>query len=321
MTSSTGSSCLQRTAQFADQVARRLAGELTEDEFKPLRLKNGLYLQLHAYMLRIAIPYGMLNSRAAAQARATSPATTTAATATSPRARTSSSTGRSWRTCRTSCGALADVEMHAIQTCGNCIRNITTDQYAGVARRRDRRSAAVCRDHPAVVDAASRNSAACRASSRSPSPARRRTARRCGSHDIGLIAEAQRRRRDRLRGLGRRRPGPHADARQDVREFVPEDELLAYLRRRSARLQPLGRRDNMYKARIKILVHELGEEFTRAGRGRVSRAGDSEKYRLAAGERRSASRPISPRRPSRRCPTGTRSYDQAWTATPNSRAG
>ena len=83
-----------RVAQFRDQVERRLAGEITEDQFRPLRLMNGVYLQLHAYMLRIAIPYGTLSLEAAAHARATSPASTTAATAISPRARTSSSTGR-----------------------------------------------------------------------------------------------------------------------------------------------------------------------------------------------------------------------------------
>ena len=85
----------ERVAQFRDQVARRLTGELDEDQFKPLRLQNGVYLQLHAYMLRIAVPYGTLNPRQVRHARATSRAPTTRATATSPRGRTCSSTGRS----------------------------------------------------------------------------------------------------------------------------------------------------------------------------------------------------------------------------------
>ena len=123
----------ERVAQFRDQASRRLSGELTEDEFRPLRLMNGLYLQLHAYMLRIAIPYGTLSVAPAATRSPISPRNGTAATAISPRGRTSSSTGSSSRTRPTSSSALADVEMHAIQTSGNCIRNVTTDQWAGAA--------------------------------------------------------------------------------------------------------------------------------------------------------------------------------------------
>jgi sulfite reductase (NADPH) hemoprotein beta-component len=95
-------------------------------------LQNGLYLQLHAYMLRVAVPYGTLNS---AQMRcwAISPTSTIAAMATSPPARTSSTTGSSWRTTPDILADLASVEMHAIQTSGNCIRNISSDQYAGAA--------------------------------------------------------------------------------------------------------------------------------------------------------------------------------------------
>src|SRR6187401_2581589 len=122
----------QRVAQFRDQVGRRLAGKLTEEEFRPLRLMNGLYLQLHAYMLRIAIPYGTLSSRQLRQL---------------------AMIARRWDknyghfTTRQNIqvnwikledtpeilAALADVEMHAIQTSGNCIRNVTTDQWAGAA--------------------------------------------------------------------------------------------------------------------------------------------------------------------------------------------
>ena len=123
---------LQRTAQFRDQVQRRLAGELTEDQFKPLRLKNGLYLQLHAYMLRIAIPYGTLNSR---QLRKLADIAD------------NYDSGYGHFTTRQNLqlhwpelkdvpdilAELAEVEMHCIQTSGNCIRNVTSDHYAGVA--------------------------------------------------------------------------------------------------------------------------------------------------------------------------------------------
>ena len=123
-----------RVEQFRDQVARRLSGELTEEQFRPHRLMNGLYLQLHAYMLRVAIPYGVLNSRAVAQARRhraqirprlrpfhhpPEPSVQLAqAEVETPR-----SFSPNWRS----------VEMHAIQTSGNCIRNVTADHLAGVA--------------------------------------------------------------------------------------------------------------------------------------------------------------------------------------------
>ena len=166
----------ERVAQFASQVERRLSGALTEDEFRPLRLKNGLYLQLHAYMLRIAIPYGTLTARQLRQlahiadvydrgyghftTRAESPV------------QLAEAEGRS----RPFSRLLADVEMHCIQTSGNCIRNVTADHFAGVAHRRIRRPAPDRRIAAAMVEPASRNSNGWRASSRSPSPAPRRTA-------------------------------------------------------------------------------------------------------------------------------------------------
>jgi sulfite reductase (NADPH) hemoprotein beta-component len=122
----------ERVAQFRDQANRRLAGELTEDEFKPLRLMNGLYLQLHAYMLRIAIPYGTLSSRqmhrladiAERWDRGYGHFTTR------------QNLQFNWIKLEDAAdilAALAEVEMHAIQTSGNCIRNVTTDQWAGAA--------------------------------------------------------------------------------------------------------------------------------------------------------------------------------------------
>ncbi|MDO8360588.1 MAG: nitrite/sulfite reductase, partial [Devosia sp.] len=123
----------ERTAQFSDQVNRRLAGEINEDQFRPLRLMNGLYLQLHAYMLRIAVPYGTLASRqlrmlaniARKYDRGYGHFTTR------------QNIQFNWPKLRDIPEILADlasVEMHAIQTSGNCIRNTTTDHFAGVAR-------------------------------------------------------------------------------------------------------------------------------------------------------------------------------------------
>src|SRR6476469_4061518 len=122
----------QRVAQFRDQVARRLLGELSEEEFKPLRLRNGVYLQLHAYMLRVAIPYGTLNAR---QLRKLAHI-----------ARTYDRGFRHFTTLQNLqfnwpklsdipdiLAELAEVEMHAIQTSGNCIRNVTADHFAGAA--------------------------------------------------------------------------------------------------------------------------------------------------------------------------------------------
>src|SRR5918999_5444561 len=122
----------ERVAEFRDQVARRLSGELTEEEFKPLRLMNGLYLQLHAYMLRIAVPYGTLSSKqlrmlahiARKYDRGYGHFTTR------------QNIQFNWPKLKDIPEILSDlasVEMHAIQTSGNCIRNITTDQFAGAA--------------------------------------------------------------------------------------------------------------------------------------------------------------------------------------------
>ncbi len=122
----------ERVAEFRGQVARRLSGELSEEEFKPLRLMNGLYLQLHAYMLRVAIPYGTLSSRQLRQLAMIA---------------RKYDKGYGHFTTRQNIqfnwpalidapdilNDLADVEMHAIQTSGNCIRNITSDPYAGAA--------------------------------------------------------------------------------------------------------------------------------------------------------------------------------------------
>ena len=251
-----------RSAEFREQVARRISGELTEDQFKPLRLMNGLYLQLHAYMLRVAIPYGAMDSR---QLRALA------------------EIGRRYDkgyghfTTRTNLqfhwigladtpdilDALAAVDMHAIQTSGNCIRNVTADPYAGAAAEE--------LDDPRVWSEAIRQW-----SSLHPEfsflprkfkiaitgTVKDRTVAK--AHDIGLMV---RRARDGMLGfevivgggMGRT-PfiGP------TVREFLPADRLFSYLEAILRVYNRHGRRDNIYKARIKILVSALGrDEFAR----------------------------------------------------------
>src|SRR5687767_11515587 len=122
----------ERTSQFSDQVRRRVAGELTEDQFRPLRLMNGLYLQLHAYMLRIAVPYGTLSSK---QLRMLAHIARTYDRGYG-HFTTRQNIQFNWPKLKDVPAILADlasVEMHAIQTSGNCIRNITTDQFAGAA--------------------------------------------------------------------------------------------------------------------------------------------------------------------------------------------
>ena len=251
-----------RTAEFRHQVARRLAGEITEDQFKPLRLMNGLYLQLHAYMLRIAIPYGALN---VAQLRRLGEI-----------ARRYDK-GYGHFTTRTNLqfhwiklrdvpdilDALAEVDLHAIQTSGNCIRNVTADPRAGATAEEiddPRVWAEVIRQwstlHPEFSYLPRKFKIAVTAS------AKDRTAAR--THDIGLAL-----RRDRDGSLGfevmvggglGRTPyiGP------TIREHLPVGRLLSYLEAVLRVYNRHGRRDNIYKARIKILVAQLGvEEFTR----------------------------------------------------------
>jgi sulfite reductase (NADPH) hemoprotein beta-component len=124
-----------RSNEFRGQVARRLAGELTEDQFKPLRLMNGLYLQLHAYMLRIAIPYGSLNAR---QARRLAWIARTYDKGYGHMT-TRQNIQFNWIKLKDApdiLDALAEVDLHAIQTSGNCIRNVTADPYAGATPRR-----------------------------------------------------------------------------------------------------------------------------------------------------------------------------------------
>ncbi|MGF1626861.1 MAG: nitrite/sulfite reductase [Alphaproteobacteria bacterium] len=253
----------ERVAQFRDQVARRLDGALTEEEFRPLRLKNGLYLQLHAYMLRVAVPYGTLSARQMRQL----------ATIADRWDRgyghftTRQNIQFNWPKLRDVpdiLEALADVEMHAIQTSGNCIRNVTADHFAGVAADEvedPRPTAELIRQwsslHPEfawlprkfkiAVTGAEHDRAAIKV------------------HDIGLrILRHPDTREIGYEvvvggGLGRT---PMIG--KVVRDFLPRAELLAYLEAIMRVYNLEGRRDNKYKARVKILVHEIGtEEFVR----------------------------------------------------------
>ena len=250
-----------RVAEFSDQVKRRLAGEITEDQFKPLRLMNGLYLQLHAYMLRVAVPYGTLDGRqmrmlahiARKYDRDYGHFTTR------------QNIQYNWIKLEDAPAILEDlasVEMHAIQTSGNCIRNISSDQWAGAAADEitdPRPWAELLRQwssfHPEfsylprkfkiAVIAANEDRAAMRL------------------HDIGIqIVE-----KDGQHGAafyvggGMGRTPMIAPM---IKDFVPLEDMLSYAEACLRVYNRYGRRDNIYKARIKILIHELGaDEYRR----------------------------------------------------------
>ena len=248
----------QRVAQFRDQVARRVSGELTEDEFKPLRLMNGVYLQLHAYMLRIAIPYGTLSSRqlrklahiARRYDRGTGHFTTR------------QNLQFNWPKLSDIpdiLSELADVEMHAIQTSGNCIRNVTADHFAGATADEvadPRPYAEIIRQwsslHPEFSFLPRKFKVAVTASPRDRAAIQ--------VHDIGL--HLKRLADGRLGfavyvGGGQGRTPILAKL---IRDDLPEEDLLSYLEAILRVYNLHGRRDNIYKARIKILVHDLGAE-------------------------------------------------------------
>ena len=246
----------ERASQFRGQVERRLSGALTEEQFKPLRLQNGLYLQLHAYMLRIAIPYGVLSAR---------------------QMRRLAFIARKWDrgfghfTTRQNLqfnwtklaeapdiiDSLAEVEMHAIQTSGNCIRNVTADPFAGVAPDEiedPRIWAEVLRQwstiHPeftflprkfkiAITGAAEDRAAIL-------------------FHDIGLKIVKGPKNATGFRVYVGGGQGRTPYVAQEIAHFIPRNELLSYLEAIMRVYNLHGRRDNIYKARIKILVNALG---------------------------------------------------------------
>ncbi|MEO1661612.1 MAG: nitrite/sulfite reductase [Pseudomonadota bacterium] len=272
----------ERVDQFRGQVERRLSGEILEDEFKPLRLQNGVYLQLHAYMLRVAIPYGQLN---AARMRKLS------------KIARDYDRGYGHMTTRQNIQynwvqlkdipdvleELAEVEMHAIQTSGNCIRNVTSDHFAGATKDEIMDPRPWCeiirqwstfhpefaflpRKFKIAVTAAEHDRAAIRV------------------HDIGLHM----RQRDGVVGFevhvgGGQGRTPIIAAM--VNEFVPETEILDYLEAIMRVYNRFGRRDNKYKARIKILVTETGAaEFTRLVEEEYAAQQNSEKIALPQAE-------------------------------------
>jgi len=253
---------VDRSNEFRGQVQRRLAGELTEDQFKPLRLMNGLYLQLHAYMLRVAIPYGSLN---AAQVRRLAWIARTYDKGYGHMT-TRQNIQFNWVKLKDApdiLDALAQVDLHAIQTSGNCIRNTTSDPYAGATAEEvddPRVWCEVIRQwstlHPEFSYLPRKFKIAVTAS------ARDRTAAKV--HDIGLML---RRARDGSLGFeeivgGGQGRTPHVGP--TIKEHLPVGRLLSYLEAVLRVYNRHGRRDNIYKARIKILVAALGaEEFGR----------------------------------------------------------
>lgn len=252
----------ERVAQYRDQVRRRLSGELTEDEFRPLRLQNGLYMQIHAYMLRIAVPYGLLSSKqmrmfahiARKYDRGYGHFTTR------------QNIQFNWIKLEETPDILADlasVEMHGIQTSGNCIRNITSDEFAGVAPDEivdPRPYAEILRQwstfHPEFAYLPRKFKIAISGA------AEDRAA--IAVHDIGLSAI-----RNAQGEIGFRVLVGGGTARtpiigSEICDFVPWQHMLTYIESIMRVYNQYGRRDNMYKSRIKILVKALGiEEFRR----------------------------------------------------------
>jgi len=278
----------ERVAQFRDQVARRLSGELDEEQFKPLRLQNGVYLQLHAYMLRIAVPYGTLSPK---QVRMLAHI-----------ARkydkgyghftTRQNLQFNWPKLKDVPVILADlasVEMHCIQTSGNCIRNVTADHFAGVAADEvadPRPYAEILRQwsslHPEFLFLPRKFKIAV-----TGAPVDRAAIQ---FHDIGY--EVKRNDNGELGfavfiggGMGRT-----PMLARKIRDFLPEEDLLAYSEAILRVYNMHGRRDNKFKARIKILVHETGvgpiteeiEQEFETSRGGVLRLPEEEVQRIAA---------------------------------------
>ena len=247
-----------RVAEFSDQVQRRLAGEITEDQFKPLRLMNGVYLQLHAYMLRVAIPYGTLSStqmRMLAHIARTYDKGYGHFT-------TRQNIQYNWPALADIPAVLADlasVEMHAIQTSGNCIRNVTADHFAGAAADEvadPRPYGEILRQwssvHPEfsylprkfkiAVTGAERDRAAIQV------------------HDIGLHLKKNEKGELGFAVYVGGGQGRTPMIAKKIRDFLPEADLLSYTTAIVRVYNLHGRRDNKFKARIKILVHETGTE-------------------------------------------------------------
>ena len=246
----------ERVAEFRDQVERRLSGALTEEEFRPLRLRNGLYLQLHAYMLRIAVPYGVLSPRQLRQL-----------------AMIGRRFDRSYGHFTTRqnlqfnwvklvdipdlLAALAEVEMHCIQTSGNCVRNVTADPFAGAANDELEDPRPWCemlrqwstlhpefswlpRKFKIAISGAAEDRAA------------------TAFHDIGLRIVRGPNGQNGFRVLVGGGMGRTPYVGQEIRPFLEKEHLLSYIESILRVYNLFGRRDNIHKARIKILVNQLG---------------------------------------------------------------
>ncbi len=251
----------ERNAQFRAQVERRVDGSLTEDEFKPLRLMNGLYLQLHAYMLRVAIPYGTLNSAQMRQLALLAEKWDKGYGHFTTRQNIQYNWPRLTNV-PDMLDALAEVGLHAIQTSGNTIRNVTADHFAGAAADEiadPRPYAELLRqwstDHPEFQFMPRKFKIAITGSENDRAVIK--------AHDIGLqLIERNGVLGARVivgGGLGRT---PMIG--KELSDFVAFDNLLAFLEATVSVWNQIGRRDNKYKARIKITVHEHGIEAIRA---------------------------------------------------------
>ena len=251
-----------RVAEFREQVERRIEGSLTEAEFLPLRLRNGLYLQLHAYMYRIAIPYGTLNARKLRQLAMIADRWDRGYGHITTRTNIQFNWPR-LRDVPDMMQALAEVEMHSIQTSGNCVRNVTADHLAGATPDEiedPRATAELLRqwstDHPEFnwlprkfkigITAAPHDRAATK------------------THDIGL-----RMLRNEAGAVGYEVSiggglGRTPLVARVVRDFLPKAELIPYIEAILEVYNLAGRRDNKHKARLKILVHEAGLDSLRA---------------------------------------------------------
>jgi len=252
----------ERIAQYRDQVQRRLSDELTETEFLPLRLQNGLYMQRHAYMLRVAVPYGLLSSKqmrmfahiARKYDRGYGHFTTR------------QNIQYNWLELERTPDILADlasVEMHAIQTSGNCIRNITTDEFAGVAADElidPRPFCEILRQwstfHPEFIALPRKFKVAVNGAVEDRAA--------IAIHDIGLTMVRNEAGEVGFKYMVGGGMGRTPILGSVIREFLPWQHLLTYTEAVMRVYNQYGRRDNKYKARIKILVKALGvEEFTR----------------------------------------------------------
>jgi sulfite reductase (NADPH) hemoprotein beta-component len=248
----------ERSAQFRDQVQRRLTGALTEEEFRPLRLMNGLYLQLHAYMLRLAIPYGAMRGEqmrhlamiAERYDRGYGHFTTR------------QNIQFNWPKLKDVpdiLDHLADVEMHAIQSSGNCIRNTTSDPYAGAAPDEiedPRITGEMIRQwsslHPEFMFLGRKFKIAVSATEEDRAAIK--------VHDIGIQIVRNEAGEAGYKVLVGGGLGRTPMIGKVLREFLPKADLLPYLEAALRVYNVFGRRDNKYKARIKILVHKLGIE-------------------------------------------------------------